>query len=42
MVRHGVLLAKDRRRVCQCVEEEVGNLFPNPDGEKRVGCRTIK
>ena len=42
MVRHGLLLAKGRRRVYQCGEEDVGNLFPNLDGEPRVGFCAIK
>ena len=42
MFRHGVLLAKDSMRVCQCVEEEVSNMFPNLDGELRVRFCAIK
>ena len=41
MVIHGVLLAKTGR-LFQCVEEEVGNIFPNLDGEPRIRFRAIK
>ena len=36
-VRHGVLLARDRRRVCPCVEIEIGEHFPETVEEPRVG-----
>jgi len=31
--------ARVRKRVCPCVEAEIGFNFPNPDGEERVGFR---
>ena len=36
-VRHGVLLARDRMRVCPCVEIEIGENFPETVEEPRVG-----
>ena len=39
-IRHGNLRAGDRRRICPCVEAEIGILFPRLPGEERVGFRS--
>ena len=38
-VVHGVLTKGDRRRVCGCVDEEIGEKFPREEGVNRVGFR---
>ena len=38
-VVHGVLISGDRRRVCACVDEEIGRRFPREEGVNRVGFR---
>ena len=38
-VVHVVLTVGDRRRVCQCVDEEIGRKFPRQEGVGRVGFR---
>ena len=38
-VVHGVLTKGDRRRVCGCADEEIGETFPREEGVNRVGFR---
>ena len=38
-VMHGVLTVGDRRRACQCVDDEIGRKFPRQEGVGRVGFR---